>query len=205
MATGLTFVVALDLEFNRPSRNIIQIGAVMGDMLTGNIDSGFSCWVNPGEPLNPGVSELTGLTQEIADAAPSVDDAYLQMGTWLKPYELIRSLTPLVWGNAANAVLCDAVGLKPSDEEWYFSAKANNVKQFFALATLHPLLFGLLTRFRIESMLVGSLEASVVKFGMTFEGQANNAMYRAANIFRLYRALINRPVESATSNDQTTP
>jgi len=193
MSTALPFVVALDLEFNAPSRNIIQIGAVVGDMQTGNIDSGFSCWVNPAAPLSPGVAELTGLTQEVADAAPTVDDAYLQMGTWLKPYELIRSLTPLVWGNNANAVLCDAVGLKFSDEEWYFSAKANNVKQFFALVTVHPLLFGLLTRFGIETLPVGSLEASVVKFGMTFEGQANNAMYRAANIFRLYRALINRP------------
>jgi len=56
-----------------------------------------------------------------------------------------------------------------------------------------------LTRFRIETALVGTLEESVVKFGMNFEGQANNAMYRAANIFRLYRALINRPDESATS------
>jgi len=193
MSKELTFLVALDLEFNRPSREIIQIGAVVGDMLTGNIDSGFSCWVKPNEPLNPGVAELTGLTQELADAAPTVDDAYLQMGTWLKPYELIRSLTPLVWGYNINGVLCDAVGLKPSDEEWYFSAKANNVKQFFALVQTHPLLFGLLTRFRMETALVGSLETSVAKFGLTFEGQANNAMYRAANIFRLYRALINRP------------
>lgn len=193
MATGLTFVVALDLEFNRPSTKLIQIGAVMGDMLTGNIDSGFSCWVNPNEPLNPGVAELTGLTQEVADAAPTVEDAYMQMGTWLKPYELIRSLTPLTWGNAANAVLCAAVGLKPSDEEWYFSAKANNVKQYFALATTHPLLFGLLSRIGMETILVGNLESSVAKFGLTFEGEPNNAMYRAANTFRLYRALINQP------------
>jgi len=205
MSTGPTFIIALDLEFNRPSRTIIQIGAVAGDMETGNIDSGFSCWVNPHGPLNPGVAELTGLTQEVADAAPSVEDAYKQMGKWLRPYELVRSLTPLVWGNAANGLLCDAVGLQPSDEEWYFSAKANNVRQFFAVTTRHPLLFGLLTRFGIESMLAGSLEASVVKFGMTFEGQATNAMYRAANIFRLYRALIDPPAESATSNGQTTP
>jgi len=193
MSNGPSVLVALDLEFNLPSGTIIQIGAVAGDMETGNIDSGFSCWVNPGEPLNPGVSDLTGLTQEVADAAPSVEDAYQQMGKWLRPYELIRSLTPLVWGNNINGILCDAVGLKPSDEEWYFSAKANDVKQFFALVSLHPLLFGLFSRIGMETRLVGSLESSVVKFGMTFEGQANNAMYRAANIFRLYRALINRP------------
>lgn len=193
MSPGLTFVVALDLEFNRPSKNIIQIGAVVADLQTGNIDSGFSCIVNPNELLNPGVADRTGIKQEVADAAPTVDDAYLQMGTWLKPYELIRSLTPLVWGNNPSAVLCDAVGLKTSDEEWYFSAKANNVKQFYALARTHPMLYGLLMKFGLETLLVGSLESSVAQFGLTFEGQANNAMYRAANIFRLYRALINQP------------
>ena len=193
MNKGLSFLVALDLEFNRPSKKIIQIGAVVGDMLTGNIDSGFSCFVNPNEPLNPNVAVLTGISQEVLDRAPAVEEAYLQMGTWLKPYELIRSLTPLVWGNNINGVLCDAVGLKPSDEEWYFSAKANNAKQFYALVRTNPLLFGFLTRFGLETILVGSLESSVAKFGLTFEGQPNNAMYRAANIFHLYRALIKRP------------
>lgn len=190
MSTGLPYVVAIDLEFNRPSRSIIQLGAVMADLHGGTIDSGFSCLVNPGEPLNPGVAERTGTSQEVIDRAPTIDDAYLQMGTWLKPYELLRSLTPLVWGADINSLLCNAVGLKSSDEDWYFSAKGNDVKQFFALVTMHPALFGLLARFKLESLFVGDLASSVAKFGLSFEGQSNHAMYRAANIFHLYRALL---------------
>lgn len=201
MSNGLSFVVALDLEFNKPSRNIIQIGAVVGDLLSGNIDSGFSCLVNPNGPLSPRVAALTGIDQEVADAAPSVDDAYLQMASWLKPYESIRSLIPLVWEKNAGGILCDAIGLKPSDEEWCFASKVNNVKQFYALARTHPLVFGLLMKFGLETLLVGSLESSVTQFGLTFEGEPNNAMYRAANIFRLYRSLMKQP----QPNDQPPP
>lgn len=197
MSKELAFVVALDLEFNRPSQAIIQIGAVVANLHSGDIDSGFSCLVNPGEPLNPAVSALTGITQEVADAAPSADDAYLQMATWLKPYEADRSLTPLVWGNNANGLLCAAIGLKPSDEEWCFGAKANNVKQFYALYRTHPLLYGLLLKFHLETLMVGSLESSVAQFGLSFDGQAQHPMYRAANIFRLYRGLLKRPQPDA--------
>lgn len=196
MSTGLPFIVALDLEFNRPSRNIIRIGAVVGDMESGNIDSGFSCLVNPNGPLSPRVALLSGITQELADAAPTVDDAYLQMADWLKPYERSRSLIPLVWGRSASAILCDAIGLKPSDEEWCFSAKANNVKQFYALVRGHPVLCALLMKFGLETLLVGSLESTAARMGLTFDGDPHNAMYRAANIFRVYRALINQPRQS---------
>ena len=195
MSTGLTYVVALDLEFNQPSKKVIQIGAVMADLANGSIDSGFSCFVNPNEPLDSGVAAMTGISQDVLERAPTIEEAYTQMGDWLKPYELLRSLTPLVWGNGVTAVLCNAVGLKFSDEEWYFSAKPNNIKQFFALKSMHPMVYGFLARFGMETMLVGSLEASVAKFGLAFEGQPNNPMYRAANIFKLYRALIAPPDE----------
>lgn len=197
MSSELAFVVALDLEFNQPSRQIIQIGAVVADLQRGEVDSGFSCLVNPGEPLNPSVAALTGINPEVIDAAPTVDDAYQQMGTWLKPYESNRSLVPLVWGNNISGTLCAAIGLKPSDEEWIFSAKANNVKQFYALFRTNPILYGLLLKLRLETALVGTLESSVAQFGLTFEGEPHNAMYRAANIFRLYRALLKRPQANA--------
>lgn len=196
MSNELPYLVALDLEFNRPSRTIIRIGAVVGDMQSGNIDSGFSCLVNPGGPLNQRIAALAGIDQDVADAAPTVDDAYLQMASWLKPYERSRSLIPLVWGKSASAVLCAAIGLQPSDEEWCFSARANNVKQFYALVRGHPALCAVLMKFGLETLLVGSLESTVARVGLTFEGQPHNAMYRAANIFRVYRALVHQSGKS---------
>ncbi len=41
-------MVALDLELNEPSRRIVQIGAVLGNVRTGEVVSQFDLKVNPG-------------------------------------------------------------------------------------------------------------------------------------------------------------
>jgi hypothetical protein len=45
-------IVALDLELNQPSERIVQIGAVLGNVRTGEILSQFDAKVNPGEPFS---------------------------------------------------------------------------------------------------------------------------------------------------------
>jgi hypothetical protein len=42
-------IVALDLELNQPSRRVVQIGAVLGNVRTGEVVSQFDVKVNPGE------------------------------------------------------------------------------------------------------------------------------------------------------------
>jgi hypothetical protein len=44
-------IVALDLEMNQPSGRVVQIGAVLGNVRTGEVVSQLDLKVNPGEPL----------------------------------------------------------------------------------------------------------------------------------------------------------
>ena len=52
-------IVALDLELNQPSRRIVQIGAVLGNVRTGSVVSQFDVKVDPGEPLSDAVRSCT--------------------------------------------------------------------------------------------------------------------------------------------------
>jgi DNA polymerase III epsilon subunit-like protein len=59
-------IVALDLELNQPSERIVQIGAVLGNVRTGEVVSHFEAKVNPGEPFSSRIAELTGLSGTLA-------------------------------------------------------------------------------------------------------------------------------------------
>jgi hypothetical protein len=52
-------LVSMDLELNQPSRRIIQIGAVTGNIRTGEIVSRFDSKVSPNEELSPAIVRLT--------------------------------------------------------------------------------------------------------------------------------------------------
>ena len=60
-------LVSLDLELNQPSRRIIQIGAVIGNIRTGEIVSRFDSKVSPDEELSPAIAKLTKIKQEEVD------------------------------------------------------------------------------------------------------------------------------------------
>jgi len=55
---------SLDLEMAQPSKKIIQIGAVVGNIVTGEILEKLSIIVNPKEQLTEFIINLTGITQE---------------------------------------------------------------------------------------------------------------------------------------------
>lgn len=66
-------LIVLDLEYNQPSRRIIQIGAVEVRAHEGEIEPVFCEHVNPGEPLDAYIQKLTGITQEQASRAQTLD------------------------------------------------------------------------------------------------------------------------------------
>jgi len=63
-------IVALDLELNQPSRRVVQIGAVLGNVRTGEVVSQFDLKVNPGEPFSLRIAELTGISPQEIESAP---------------------------------------------------------------------------------------------------------------------------------------
>jgi len=66
-------LIVLDLEYNQPSRRIIQIGAVRVYPEKAMIEPFFREDVNPREPLDPHITKLTGITPERAEAAHGLE------------------------------------------------------------------------------------------------------------------------------------
>jgi DNA polymerase III epsilon subunit-like protein len=90
-------IVALDLELNQPSRRVVQIGAVLGNVRTGEVVSQFDLNVNPREPFSRRIAELTGISPQEIESAPSLAEAGQALAAWLAPRDSRRLLNPLTW------------------------------------------------------------------------------------------------------------
>jgi inhibitor of KinA sporulation pathway (predicted exonuclease) len=175
-------ICSLDLEFNQPSKKIIQIGAVIGDLTTGQVVDRFSIFINPGEALAPEIVKLCGIKQADVDSAPDIKEAYRQLTIWLKPYGGQRSLNPLTWGGGDSEDLRQAVGLDREDRAaWVFGRRWTDVKTvFIAWRTAH------------QRPGDGGLAKSMTKLGLAFQGRRHSALADAENTFAVYVALLNQ-------------
>jgi DNA polymerase III alpha subunit (gram-positive type) len=79
------FIVALDLELNQPSERIVQIGAVLGNVRTGEVVSHFDAKVNPGEPFSSRIAELTGISAAELESASCLAAAGEAFAAWIRP------------------------------------------------------------------------------------------------------------------------
>lgn len=161
----------LDLEMNQPSRSIIQIGAVIGDIGTGAIIEQLDIKVNANETLNPNIIELTGLTQVQVDNGIPLVDAVAQLEGIIGSRKACKS--PFVWGNG------DLRTLKAQSQ----GEKAGLIQGIFRevdLKTLHQAI----SLAKGRSMR-GGLEKSMESYGLKFVGRAHDALVDAKNTFYL--------------------
>lgn len=89
-------VIVLDCEFNQPSGKLIQIGAVLFDPANGRIFDTYMQFVNPNEPLNPEIVQLTRITDEMLKNAPDVKQAALNFTQWKEKNQ--ANPIPITWG-----------------------------------------------------------------------------------------------------------
>lgn len=68
----------IDFEATQYSNEIIEVGCVREDGV------GFHSYVNAKKNLTPLIKNLTGITQEIIDAAPSSDEVFKNFYQWIK-------------------------------------------------------------------------------------------------------------------------
>jgi len=170
-------IVALDLELNQPSGRIIQIGAVIGDVRTGEIVTRFDHKVNPLEELDPQIEKLTGISAaELAAAAP-IEAAGTALNEWLAPYDDVRTMNPLTWGGGDTETLRTQLGY--SDERWHFGRRWIDVKTLYVA-----------WRMAQGKDIAGGLAKAMTKLKLAFEGRKHNALDDALNTFRMYRALL---------------
>jgi inhibitor of KinA sporulation pathway (predicted exonuclease) len=170
-------LVALDLEMNQPSGRIIQIGAVLGNIETGEIVSKFDAKVNPGETLTPEIVALTRIKQVDVDAAPALAEAYQALLAWLAPYEDLRVLNPITWAGGDTEAIREQLGLEI--EGWAFGRRWIDAKTLYVA-----------WRMAQGKDIAGGLARAMTKLGLAFQGQKHNALDDAKNTFRIYRALL---------------
>lgn len=175
-------IVSLDLEFNQPSKRIIQVGCVIGDLTTGKVVDRFSSFANPGEALAPEIVKLCGIKQSDVDSAPDIKEAYRQLTYWLKPHDVQRSLNPLCWGGGDSEDLRLALGMdRENRAAWAFGRRWIDVKTvFIAWRAAH------------QRPGDGGLAKSMTKLGLAFQGRRHNALDDAENTFLVFIALLNQ-------------
>lgn len=188
------FRMALDLEMNQPSGRIIQIGAVIGDVSTGEILERISLFVNldPPEKLSQFITTLTGITKErLASEGMSLWSAYEKLADAHKRWSC--QATPIIWGAGEKGN--DMTILKnqlreskraPLEENWFVLKGWRDLKgclQDYFLANGIPPRSG--------------LAKSLRKIGLNFEGRAHDALDDAFNTFRVAHFLNQRLVDPA--------
>ena len=169
---------SLDLEMAQPSGAIIQIGAVVGNIKTGEILETLCVNVNPYEQLTPFIIDLTGITQEDVDNGVSLEEAFEKLRELHLKYKSF--VNPIVWGGGDSSELIQQVKAKnPEKSLNIFGRRWIDVKTLFVS-----------WRFANGQPIQGGLAKSMTKVGLKFDGRKHNAMSDALNTFHMYRAML---------------
>lgn len=171
-------LVALDLEFNLPSRRIVQVGAVVGDLVSGDVVAEFSSLVQTFEKLSFRVKWLTGLSASNLRQAKGLDEVYLDFTKWLKPWSKTRVQPALTWGADDSEIFRVQVGIRSS--EWDFGRRSIDAKAVYVTWRLAQ--NGVMPRM--------DLARSMKNLGLKFEGRPHDAKVDAKNTFRIFYALL---------------
>lgn len=176
--------LSLDLEMNQPSGTIIQVGAVVGNLQTGEVIERFCEFVHTDEIISDYIIQLTKVTQADVDSAESLPAVYQKLRDLHKRHQCFRN--PLVWGGGdshellhqmktrfADFVNKDSAGQAIGDW-WCFGHRWLDVK------TLCQLI-----RFAQGFKMQGGLAKTLTYFGMQFRGTKHNAQDDAENTFLL--------------------
>lgn len=193
---------ALDLELNQPSNKIIQIGAVVGNILTGEVIDKFNIIVNPHEQLGycnditKSITDLTGITQEQVDAGVELEEAYLQLKAFHEKHKAF--INPVTWGGGdsneireqlqSNLVLSEGQQM-PS---WCFGRRWIDAKTLY---------IGL--RLSNQKPPTGGLARALINMGLKFEGRQHDALDDAYNTFRIFYALLNKFQKDVQDGNKT--
>jgi inhibitor of KinA sporulation pathway (predicted exonuclease) len=170
-------LLSLDLEMNQPSNKIIQVGACVGDITTGEVLEKLSVDVKIDEPITLYIENLTGISNERMNAGTTLKDAYNSLIKLAEKHSCPRGMT-LTWGVGDLHLLRSQLGY---DEDWYLGRRFMDVKTlyiFYALSNNKPIR--------------GGLAKSLLRLGLKFEGTKHDAQDDAVNTFRVAHELFKR-------------
>ena len=171
---------SIDLEMNQPSQKIIQIGACVGNIRTGQVFEKLSVFVNPLEKINPYITELTKITDSDVDHGLTLEEAYNKLRKMHENYSAF--VNPITWGGGDSQEMLNQLKQEnPNFEGWCFGRRWIDTKTLFVS-----------WRFARGEPIQGGLARSMTKLGLKFEGQKHNATDDAVNTFRMYCAMLKK-------------
>ena len=171
---------ALDLEMNQPSGKIIQIGACVGNIKTGQIFEKLRVYINPNEHLNPAITQLTKITQEDVNHGCTLEEGYRKLQRLHENYGAF--INAITWGGGDSIELIEQLKAEnPHFEGWCFGRRWLDTKTLFVS-----------WRFANGKPIQGGLARSMTKVGLKFEGQKHDALDDSINTFRMYIAMLGK-------------
>lgn len=93
-------VISLDAEYNQPSTKTIEIGAAVYNSKSGELVDTFQIYVNPNEPIQPFITELTGIDDAKVATGVSILEAYEQLKAFHKKHKCFKN--PILWGSGVR-------------------------------------------------------------------------------------------------------
>lgn len=166
-------LTCLDLEMNQPSGKIIQIGAVIGDTLSGVISNRIRIYVNPGEPIAMFITDLCGISQEqINQQGMPLDEAYLLLKEFHKESDFIN---PVTWGGSDSQEIFQQLSEKVR-EDWCFGRRWIDAKTVAVSRMIAK-------NNKVHS---GGLSSTMSSYKLKFNGRKHDAQDDAENTFRMY-------------------
>lgn len=172
-------VVAVDLEMNQPSRNIIQIGAVCFQPDKGTIVDTFNYLVNPGEILNPEIVALTRISDEALVGMPTIKEAAESFSLFKNKHQ-VNSIG-IVWG----------AGSSNDVSKIYEESKINNPfdRRIIDVKGIYQMLANASTAdMRAKIGLKKACENVGINWDSTY-GEPHDALADAYNTMRIYMFL----------------
>jgi inhibitor of KinA sporulation pathway (predicted exonuclease) len=179
--------MVLDCEFNQPSRKCIQIGAAIYDPRTASCHGSLDLYVNPGEPITPEITALTGITDRDVHNAPDIVEAWAILKDFHKQHKAFRN--PLVWGSGVRndssalyeeyrtALVCRDGDFATSivEDENFMGWRVIDAKTLYVSIQLFE-----------DGQYAGGLADCMKRLGLKFEGESHRALTDARNTFTIW-------------------
>jgi len=167
-------IISIDLEMNKPSNKIIQLGYIIANVKNGKIVCEKRIYINPNEQISEEIQRLTNIYQHQVDIGVTLSEAYDLMVNDITKFQ--TSKHPLQWG-LDHYELRGQLDLDWND--YIFSRRAIDVKAIYqAYAMTRP-----------QGKTVAGLGKALDVLGLRFKGNQHDALDDALNTYYVFKAI----------------
>lgn len=178
---------ALDLELNKSKDNsppkIIQVGLAIADITNQDNIKSVSWYLDPKEPIDQEITNLTGITDEIIreKSVPHETVAH-QLGEILRVYNVFTN--PIVWGGTPKHSDSEELCSEFRERGIHFPFFGRRIIDVKTIYVFHQTVRG-----KNKS---GGLRSAMNSYGLKFIGKPHRADVDAKNTLRFFFHLVNR-------------